>query len=69
MSALLLHWPGWHGFVEMGGHAVYVWGSVGVFVACLAAEALALRARRRQLLLRLRWQREADSDPAAGASP
>ncbi|MGM9487891.1 heme exporter protein CcmD [Ideonella sp. YS5] len=57
----VLHWPGWREFVEMGGHAPYVWGAVGVFLAGLAAEALALRARRRALLRQLRWQREAGS--------
>jgi heme exporter protein CcmD len=45
----------------MGGHAAYVWGSLGVFVAGLAAEALTLRARRRALLRQWRWQREAES--------
>lgn len=63
---VFLHWPSWREFVEMGGHAPYVWGSLGVFVASLAAEALALRARRRALLRRLRWQLDAESN---GGSP
>jgi heme exporter protein D len=33
----------------MGGYAPYVWGSYGVTLVLLAAEVLALRARRRRL--------------------
>ncbi len=31
----------------MGGYALYVWGSFGVTLACMAAEIFILRARDR----------------------
>jgi len=40
-------------FFEMGGYAVYVWGSYGVAAAVITAEVMALLRRRRTLLHRL----------------
>jgi heme exporter protein D len=40
-------------FFEMGGYAVYVWGSYGVAAVIMAAEIMALWRRRRTLLHRL----------------
>ena len=39
-------------FFEMGGYAVYVWGSYGVTAVIMAAEIMALWRRRRTLLRR-----------------
>ena len=33
-------------FFHMGGHGLYVWGSLGMCAAALGAEVLALRLRR-----------------------
>ena len=35
------------GFFAMGGYGFYVWGAYGVTALAIAAELLALRARRR----------------------
>jgi len=40
-------------FFEMGGYALYVWGSFGVSAVCMVAEPLLLRSRRRELTRRL----------------
>ncbi len=40
-------------WLEMGGYALYVWGSYGVTAAVLAAEVVALARGRRTLLRRL----------------
>lgn len=42
-------WAGWADFVSMGGYGFYVWGSLGMCAAVLAAELLMLKARRRAL--------------------
>jgi heme exporter protein D len=44
-------------FFAMGGYAFYVWGSFGVCALCLIAEPLAVRARRRAALQRVRVTR------------
>lgn len=36
-------------FLSMGGHGLYVWGSLGMCAAVAAAEVASLRARRRTL--------------------
>ncbi|MEY4711139.1 MAG: hypothetical protein RIS88_589 [Pseudomonadota bacterium] len=40
-------------YLAMGGHGLYVWGSVGMCAAAFVAEVLSLRARRRDLLQEL----------------
>jgi heme exporter protein D len=40
-------------WLEMGGYALYVWGSYGVTAALMAAEVVALVRGRRTLLHRL----------------
>jgi len=40
-------------FFEMGGYALYVWGSFGVTAVCMVAEPILLRNRRRELARRL----------------
>jgi heme exporter protein D len=48
-----MKWGSLGEFLAMGGYGFYVWGSYLVTVACLAAEVLLLRARRRTLVERL----------------
>lgn len=53
----------WHSaaeFFAMGGYAPYVWGSVAACVAAIVGEWVALSARRRAALRRLRRQRADD---------
>ena len=45
-----LNWNSLNDFLAMGGQGLYVWGSLGVFAACLVGEGVAL-ARRRQAVL------------------
>ena len=40
-------------FFEMGGYALYVWGSFGVTAVCMIAEPLLLRSRRKAVLKRV----------------
>ena len=51
-------WRNLGDFLAMGGYALYVWGSVGMFLACLAGEWLALGWRRKELLRELRHARQ-----------
>ena len=46
----MMNWGSFDNFLAMGGYGLYVWGSYGVTVACIAFEiwALARRARRAQ---------------------
>ena len=44
-------------FFAMGGYGFYVWGSFLAAAACIAAELLLLRARRRNALERVRAER------------
>lgn len=48
-----MKWGSLSEFLAMGGYGLYVWGSYLVTVACIAAEVLLLRARRRTLVERL----------------
>ena len=43
------HWNSLAEFLDMGGYALYVWGSYGMTVLVLAAELWALRLRRKAL--------------------
>lgn len=45
-----MNWGSLASFLEMGGYAGYVWGAYGVTIVFIAAEILALRARRRRTL-------------------
>ena len=40
-------------FFEMGGYALYVWGSFVVTAVLMVAEPILLRNRRRELMRRL----------------
>jgi len=43
----------WQTFFEMGGYALYVWGSFGVTALLMIAEPLMLRSRRKAVLKRV----------------
>ena len=45
-----MNWGSFSSFLDMGGHAAFVWGSYGVFAACIALEPW-LAARRRRAAL------------------
>ena len=40
-------------FLDMGGYALYVWGSFGMTAILMIAEPLLLRSRRRAVIRRL----------------
>jgi len=40
-------------FFNMGGYALYVWGSFGVALLLMVVEPLMLRSRRRSILRRI----------------
>ncbi|WP_233584600.1 heme exporter protein CcmD [Aquabacterium soli] len=42
-----MNWNSWRDLIAMGGHGLYVWGSLGMVLAVIAAEQIALAARRR----------------------
>jgi heme exporter protein D len=41
-------------FFDMGGYALYVWSSFGATAVLMIAEPLLLKARRKQVLRRLK---------------
>lgn len=43
-----MNWGSLSEFIDMGGYAVYVWGSYGAAVLLVVAELLFLRQRRRR---------------------
>jgi heme exporter protein D len=45
-----MNWGSLANFLEMGGYAGYVWGAYGATLVFVAAEIVALRARRRRTL-------------------
>lgn len=49
-----MHWHSFAEFAEMGGYALYVWGSYAMTGAVLAWEALLLLQRRRHATEELR---------------
>ena len=49
-------WNSWEEFWAMGGYALYVWGSVGVVLLCIAGELLELAGRRKAITLALKKQ-------------
>jgi heme exporter protein D len=40
-----MHWDSVQAFIEMGGYAGYVWGSVGATAAAMLIEVITLRQR------------------------
>ena len=52
-----MQWESWNAFWDMGGAALFVWGSYGVTALCIAVELMLLFRRRSETarrLLRLR---------------
>ena len=45
-----MNWASWADFWAMGGHGLYVWGSIGVCIAAVWVEVLLLDHRRRELI-------------------
>jgi heme exporter protein D len=45
-----MNWGSLASFLEMGGYAAYVWGAYVVTTVLIAAEIVALRARRRRIV-------------------
>jgi len=43
-----MNWGSLGAFVDMGGYGLFVWGSYGAAVLCVAIELLALRQRARR---------------------
>jgi heme exporter protein D len=50
----LMHWNSFEGFVHMGGYGLYVWGSYGVTLVVMLAEAGFVVQRRRRAFAALR---------------
>ena len=44
-----MNWGSVDGFLHMGGYGLFVWGSYGVGLLCVAFELIALRLRARRL--------------------
>ena len=55
-----MNWASWADFWVMGGHALYVWGSIGMCIAAVGVEVLLLDHRRRELIREI--NSTADSD-------
>lgn len=49
-----MNWESWEAFWAMGGYGLYVWGSFGMTVLCIAGEIWLLGRQRRQVRQRLR---------------
>ncbi len=54
-------WESWDAFWAMGGYALYVWGSFGATLACIAGEVWLVRRQRRHVVSRLRRLQRFDS--------
>jgi heme exporter protein D len=53
-----MQWESWSEFWNMGGAAMFVWGSYGVTFALVALEFFLVRRRRLDTVRRLlRWRR------------
>ena len=48
-----MNWTSLDQFLHMGGYGLYVWGSYGVTLAVMLAEALSARHRHRMALASL----------------
>lgn len=62
-----MNWGSASDFFAMGGYGVYVWGSYGVALATMLADAAAARVRERRALADARREAddEHDDDPEA----
>lgn len=64
----MIYWNSFADFLQMGRHAVYVWGAVGATAACLIVEPLLLQRHRRQVIAQLRRQLRAEQREQADAA-
>ena len=53
-----MNWSSWAEFWDMGGYALYVWGSYGVVALGVALELWLAAGRRAEVLLSLRRSRD-----------
>jgi heme exporter protein D len=53
-GATIVNWQSWQDFWAMGGYGLYVWGSFGMMLLCVAGEVWLLRRHRSQAWQRLR---------------
>lgn len=55
-----MQWNSVSEFLDMGGYALYVWGSFGATALVMVVESLLIRSRRRELLRNLRAEFESN---------
>jgi heme exporter protein D len=57
-----MHWNSLSEFLNMGGYALYVWGSFGVTLLAMLTEPILIRMRRIEILRNLRRARAAEGE-------
>lgn len=55
-----MQWNSISEFLDMGGYALYVWGSFGATALVMVVESLLIRSRRRELLRNFRAEFESN---------
>jgi heme exporter protein D len=58
-----MNWESWDTFWKMGGYGLYVWGSFGMTLVCVAGDIWLQRRHRRQTLLMLKRMKQWASTP------
>ena len=59
-----MHWNSLSEFFNMGGYALYVWGSFGATLLAMLTEPIFIRKRRTEILRNLRRARAAEGENA-----
>jgi heme exporter protein D len=57
-----MQWNSVSEFFDMGGYALYVWGSFGISALVVIAEIWQVRAKRREILRNLSHETHSDRD-------
>jgi heme exporter protein D len=57
-----MQWNSVSEFLDMGGYALYVWGSFGISALVVVAEIWQVRAKRREVLRNLSHETHSDRD-------
>ena len=57
-----MHWNSLSEFLNMGGYALYVWGSFGATLLAMLTEPILIRMRRIEILRNLRRARAAEGE-------
>lgn len=57
-----MNWSDPGTFFAMGGHGIYVWGSMGVTTLAFCVEWLMLQQRRKSALLQIRQKQTAENE-------